>query len=176
MLVVDEAYVDFGAETAVSLVDQYPNLLVIQTFSKSRSLAGLRVGFAIGHEDLINALERVKNSFNSYPLGRADIVGAAAAIADKTYFEQCCTHIIKTRQHVSKQLSLLGFEVLPSKANFVFAKPTTISAKNLYLRLKKCGILVRYFAYPRIDNYLRITIGTDDEMQTFLQTVQKILT
>jgi histidinol-phosphate aminotransferase len=175
VVVVDEAYVDFGAETAISLVDQYPNLLVIQTFSKSRSLAGLRVGFAIGHADLIEALERIKNSFNSYPLGRADIVGAAAAIEDKAHFEHCCTKIIKTRQYVSEQLSLLGFEVLASKANFIFAKPSEISAKKLYLRLKECGILVRYFAYPRIDNYLRITIGTDDEMHTFLQTVQKIL-
>lgn len=175
VVVIDEAYVDFGAETAINLVDQYPNLLVIQTFSKSRSLAGLRVGFAVGHADLIEALERVKNSFNSYPLGRADIVGAAAAIEDQSHFQHCCSKIIKTRHHVSQQLNLLGFDVLDSSANFVFAKPTNIGAKTLYLRLKKCGILVRYFAYPRIDNYLRITIGTDDEMQKFLQTVQKIL-
>jgi len=175
VVVVDEAYIDFGAETAISLVDQYPNLLVIQTFSKSRSLAGLRVGFAIGQAELIEALERIKNSFNSYPLGRADIVGAAAAIEDKTHFDYCCGQIIQTRQYVSEQLRLLGFDVLDSKANFVFAKPSKIAAKTLYLRLKECGILVRYFAYPRIDNYLRITIGTDDEMQTFLQTLQKIL-
>jgi histidinol-phosphate aminotransferase len=175
MVVVDEAYVDFGAESAVKLINQYPNLLVVQTFSKSRSLAGLRVGFAMGHADLIEALERVKNSFNAYPLGRADIVGAAAAMRDKDYFEACCNKIIATRQTVTERLKALDFDVLPSCGNFLFVKPQGIAAKTLYLHLKEQGILVRYFAYPRINDYLRITIGTDADMQTFLHRVHTIL-
>jgi len=175
VVVVDEAYVDFGASTAISLINQYDNLLVIQTLSKSRSLAGLRVGFAVGNADLIAGLERVKNSFNSYPLGRMDIVGAAAAIKDKPYFQQTCGQIIETREFVTTKLEALGFQVLPSSANFVFAKPSGISAEDLYLKLKDQGVLVRYFAYPRINDYLRITIGTDDEMQTFLHKVVSII-
>ena len=175
VVVVDEAYVDFGAESAVALINQYKNLLVIQTFSKSRSLAGLRVGFAMGHPALIEGLERVKNSFNSYPLGRMDIAGAAAAIKDIEYFQQCCGRIINTRDWLSNQLTELGFEVLPSKANFVFAKPTGLTAEALYLALKEQGILVRYFAYPRIKDYLRITIGTDEEMRVFIQKLGEIL-
>ncbi len=174
-VVVDEAYVDFGAETAISLINQYDNLLVIQTFSKSRSLAGLRVGFAVGNSNLIEGLERVKNSFNSYPLGRMDIAGAAASIRDVSYFQQTCQQIALTREQVSSKLSEMGFEVLPSSANFIFAKPCGVSAESLYLSLKEQGVLVRYFAYPRISDYLRITIGTDDEMQTFLQKIEGIL-
>jgi len=131
-VVIDEAYVDFGTRTAISLVNEYPNLLVTQTFSKSRSLAGLRVGFAIGSVEMIEALERVKNSFNAYPLDRAAIAGAAASIKDRTHFQENCAKIIKTRERVSAELSDLGFTVLPSKANFVFAKPDK-NAEQLYL-------------------------------------------
>ncbi len=174
-VVIDEAYVDFGAETAITLINQYPNLLVTQTFSKARSLAGLRVGFAVGDADLIEALERVKNSFNSYPLDRAAIAGGAAAMQDKAHFEKNCAKIIATRERVSASLETLGFTVLPSKANFLFAKPKQHDAEKIYLRLKEQGVLVRYFNKPRIDDYLRITIGTDAEMELFLQKLSSIL-
>ena len=178
-VLIDEAYVDFGAETAINLINQYPNLLVVQTFSKARSLAGLRVGFAVGHADLIEALERVKNSFNAYPLDRAAIAGGAAAMADKDYFEECRNKIIVTRDRTLSKLNSLGFEVLPSKANFIFAKPNQEmmgkSAKELYLKLKEKGVLVRYFAKPRINEYLRITIGTDSEMDIFFEKLEVII-
>lgn len=174
VVVVDEAYVDFGAQTAIPLTAKYPNLLVVQTFSKSRSLAGLRVGFAVGHPHLIEALERVKNSFNSYPLGRMAIAGAAAAMRDKEYFTETCQQIITTRETTVQKLTELGFSVLPSAANFVFARPPAGNAEALYLALKQRGVLVRYFNKPRINEYLRITIGTDDEMQTFLQILAEL--
>lgn len=168
VVVVDEAYIDFGGASAILLTEKYPNLLVVQTFSKSRSLAGLRVGFAVGHADLINALERVKNSFNSYPLGRMAIAGAAAAMHDKPYFETVCSRIIATRMVTVQKLQGMGFSVLPSVANFVFARPPKGNAEEIYLRLKERGVLVRYFNKPRIKEYLRITIGTDEEMAEFL--------
>ncbi len=179
-VVVDEAYVDFGTRTAIALVNDYPNLLVTQTFSKSRSLAGLRVGFAIGSVEMIEALERVKNSFNAYPLDRAAIAGAAASIKDRAHFQESCFKIIKTRERVSAELSDLGFTVLPSKANFVFARPERFakpegSAEKLYLDLKENGVLVRYFNSPRIDGFLRITIGTDEEMDIFLGKLKDLL-
>jgi len=177
-VLIDEAYVDFGADTAIALINQYPNLLVVQTFSKARSLAGLRVGFAVGHADLIEALERVKNSFNAYPLDRAAIAGGSAAMDDKTYFEASCAKIIKTREQTAKSLSKLGFDVLPSKANFVFAKPNQSklgkTAEQLYQELKTAGVLVRYFNKPRISEYLRITIGTDAEMEHFFDKLADI--
>ncbi|MEB8431631.1 histidinol-phosphate transaminase [Cocleimonas sp. KMM 6892] len=173
-VVIDEAYVDFGARTAISLVNDYPNLLVTQTFSKSRSLAGLRVGFAIGSVEMIEALERVKNSFNAYPLDRAAIAGAAASIRDRAYFQESCSRIIKTRERVSDELSDLGFTVLPSKANFVFAKPEK-NAEQLYLDLKENGVLVRYFNAPRINGFLRITIGTDEDMDVFMGKLKQLL-
>jgi len=175
VVVIDEAYVDFGTDTAVPLIANYPNLLITQTFSKSRSLAGLRVGFALGHPDLMNGLERVKNSFNSYPLDRAAISGAAASMKDKEYFESICKKIIATRETTTSALKQMGFEVLPSKTNFVFAKSKQHDAEQLYLQLKERGILVRYFNAPRIDGFLRITIGTDKEMDTFLQTLSDLL-
>jgi histidinol-phosphate aminotransferase len=174
-VVIDEAYVDFGADTAITLVAKYPNLLVTQTFSKSRSLAGLRVGFAVGHPDLIDGLERVKNSFNSYPLSRVAIAGATAAIKDKAHFEMACQKIIGTRERVSLALKELDFTVLSSKTNFVFAKPNQVDAKKLYLDLKEQGLLVRYFSAPRIDGFLRITIGTNEEMDIFLQKVAELI-
>ncbi len=172
VVVIDEAYVDFGAETAIPLVKYYPNLLVVQTLSKSRSLAGLRAGFAVGHPELIEALERVKNSFNSYPLDRLAIVGATAAMQDRAYFAQLCQSIIKTRTTTITSLQDLGFQVLPSAANFVFTRPPAGNAETLYLALKEQGVLVRHFKKPRIQEYLRITIGTDEEMQILLSKLK----
>ena len=175
VVVIDEAYIDFGGDTATPLIQQYPNLLITQTFSKSRSLAGLRVGFAMGHPELIEGLERVKNSFNSYPLDRAAIAGATASINDKDYFNETCDKIIHTREKTSQALAQLGFNVLESKTNFVFAKPAKKDAQTLYAALKNKGILVRYFNAPRIDDYLRITIGTDEEMEQLIDTLKTLL-
>jgi len=159
------------------LIGDYPNLLVVQTLSKSRALAGLRVGFAVGNVTLIEALERIKNSFNPYPLGRIEQAGATAAIKDKAYFASCCEKIISTRQKTTDSLKSLGFEVLPSSANFVFAKPPNgPNAEELYLKLKEQGVLVRYFNKSRISNYLRISIGTDEEMDVFMGRLNLILT
>ncbi|MGV7208616.1 histidinol-phosphate transaminase [Oxalobacteraceae bacterium A2-2] len=163
VVVVDEAYVDFGAESAATLVDRYDNLLVIQTFSKSRSLAGLRVGFALGHADLIAGLERVKNSFNCYPLGQVALAGAVAAIEDRAYFERTRDAIVATRERLALELKSLGFDVLPSKANFVFARHPRHDGARLAAALRERAILVRHFKAPRIDQFLRISIGTDAE-------------
>lgn len=173
VVVVDEAYVDFGAESATQLVEQYPNLLVIQTFSKSRSLAGMRVGFAFGHPELIEALERVKNSFNSYPLDMLAQQTAIAAIADKEYFAACVQRIIDTRDWTTGQLQQLGFDVLPSHTNFVFASHPRAPAGELMPYLRDNKILVRHFTKPGIDNHLRITIGTPEEMQALVDCLQK---
>ncbi len=173
VVVIDEAYIDFGADTAVPLIEKYPNLLITQTFSKSRALAGLRVGFAMGHADLIEGLERVKNSFNPYPLDRAAIAGATASIKDKAYFDEARQKIIATREKTSAALKAMDFTVLTSKTNFIFAKPNKADAEKLYLDLKEQGILVRYFSAPRIDGFLRITIGTDDEMDVFLKKLNE---
>ena len=172
VVVIDEAYVDFGAESAIALVNKYPNLLVVQTFSKSRSLAGLRVGIAVGDKALIEGLERIKNSFHPYTLGRMDIAGAAAAMRDREHLQQTCGKVIATREHSAERLQALGFTVLPSKTNFLFARPPEGNAEQLYLGLKDAGILVRYFSKPRINEYLRITIGTDEEMAVFFEKVQ----
>lgn len=174
-VIIDEAYVDFGTETAVPLINDYPNLLVTQTFSKSRSLAGLRVGFALGQSDLIEGLERVKNSFNSYPLDRAAIAGATASIKDVDHFNTNREKIINTRERVSKALEEMDFTVLDSKTNFVFARPNQADAEKLYLALKEKGVLVRYFNAPRIAGFLRITIGTDDEMDVFLEKIAELV-
>jgi len=175
-VLVDEAYIDFGGDTAISLIERYDNLLVVQTLSKSRSLAGIRVGFAVGHEALIESLERVKNSFNSYPLGRIEQSGATAAINDVAHFEDCRHKIIHTRENTTAALVNIGFKVLPSSANFVFAKPPAgVSAESLYLELKEQGVLVRYFNKPRISEYLRITIGTDDEMDVLMTHLNLII-
>ncbi len=172
VVVIDEAYVDFGAESAIALVDKYPNLLVVQTFSKSRSLAGLRVGIAVGDKALIEGLKRIKNSFHPYTLGRMDIAGAAAAMSDREYFEQTRRKVMATREQSAEHLRALGFTVLPSRANFLFARPPEGNAEQLYLVLKESGILVRYFNKPRINEYLRITIGTDEEMAAFFEKVE----
>ncbi len=174
VVIVDEAYVDFGCESAVSLLDCYPNLLVVQTLSKSRSLAGVRVGFALGSAELIEGLERIKNSFNPYSIDRLAEVAAAAAIEDRAYFEQCCQRIITTRQWTVEKLQAQGFDVLPSKTNFIMAKPDRMGAAELFAKLREANILVRYFSKPRIEEYLRISIGTDAEMQALVTALENI--
>jgi histidinol-phosphate aminotransferase len=168
VVVVDEAYIDFGGETAISLVDRYPNLLVTQTLSKSRSLAGLRVGLAVGHPDLIEALERVKNSFNSYPLDRLAIVGAAAAFEDREYFDATCKAVIDSRDALVEQLKGKGFDVLPSAANFIFARHPQHDAAGLAAKLREQGVIVRHFKQERIAQFLRISIGTPEQNQALL--------
>ena len=172
VVLVDEAYVDFGAQSAVSLVNQYPNLMVVQTFSKSRALAGIRVGYAIAQPELIDGLERLKNSFNSYPIDRIALAGATAAVEDSEYLQEICDKTIATREWTVSELEKLGFEVLPSATNFVFVTHPKKDAETLYLSLKEQGILVRYFGKkPRIGEYLRITIGTDAEMQALIEAL-----
>lgn len=163
VVVVDEAYIDFGGETAITLVDRYPNLLVTQTLSKSRSLAGLRVGTAVGHPDLIEALERVKNSFNSYPLDRMANVGGAAAFEDREHFETTRNKVIESREALVEQLQGKGFEVLPSAANFIFARHPQHDAAALAARLREQGVIVRHFKQQRIAQFLRISIGTPEQ-------------
>lgn len=175
VVLVDEAYIDFGGETAITLVDRFDNLLVVQTLSKSRSLAGLRLGFAIGHEDLIDGLDRVKNSFNSYPVDRLAELAAIASINDKAHFDQTCAKIIATRNTMVEGLEALHFEVLDSAANFVFAKPTTHSANEVFQALRARNIIVRYFDKPRISEYLRISVGTDAEAKALLDALAQIL-
>jgi len=170
-VVVDEAYIDFGGETAISLVDRYDNLLVTQTLSKSRSLAGLRVGLAVGHPDLIEALERIKNSFNSYPLDRMAIVGAAAAFEDQAYFEETCRKVIDSREALVAQLTAKGFDVLPSAANFIFARHPQEDAAQLAARLREQGVIVRHFKQQRIAQFLRITIGTPEMNQALIDAL-----
>ncbi|WP_394561601.1 histidinol-phosphate transaminase [Aquipseudomonas alcaligenes] len=175
VVVVDEAYIDFGGETAIKLVDKYPNLLVTQTLSKSRSLAGLRVGIAVGHPDLIEALERIKNSFNSYPLDRMAIVGAAAAFEDEAYFRETCQLVIDSREQVIAALSGLGFEVLPSAANFIFARHPRKDAGELAAALREHGVIVRHFKQQRIAQFLRITIGNPEQNQALLDALAQVL-
>lgn len=174
VVVVDEAYIDFGGETAITLVDKYPNLLVSQTLSKARSLAGLRVGFAVGHPDLIEALNRVKNSFNSYPLDRLALAGAKAAYEDEAWFRKCCEGVISERERVTAALENLGFEVLPSKANFIFARHKEQSGEALARGLREQGIIVRHFNKPRISEFLRITIGTADQNDALISGLESL--
>ncbi|HDS1734970.1 histidinol-phosphate transaminase [Pseudomonas sp. BP8] len=171
VVVVDEAYIDFGGETAISLVDRYDNLLVTQTLSKSRSLAGLRVGLAVGHPDLIDALERIKNSFNSYPLDRMAIVGAAVAFEDREYFAATCRKVIDSREALVEQLQGKGFEVLPSAANFIFARHPQQDAAQLAARLREQGVIVRHFKQTRIAQFLRITVGTPEMNQALIDAL-----
>ena len=175
VVVVDEAYVDFGGETAIALVKTYPNLLVTQTLSKSRSLAGLRVGLAVGHPDLIEALERIKNSFNSYPLGRMAIVGAAAAFEDRAWFSQTCQAVIESREQLVGELTSLGFEVLPSAANFIFARHPDREGSALAALLRERAVIVRHFRSPRIEQFLRITIGTPEQNDALVSALKDIL-
>lgn len=172
VVVIDEAYVDFGAESAVKLVEKYDNLVVCQTTSKSRSLAGLRVGFAIAQPHLIVALEAVKNSFNSYPMDRFAIAAAVASFQDQAYFEAQCQKVIASREKLVTDLTSLGFKILPSHANFIFASHPQQDAGELAAALRERGIIVRYFNKPRINQYLRITIGTDDQNQRLVDTLK----
>jgi histidinol-phosphate aminotransferase len=171
VVVVDEAYIDFGGQTAIGLVDRYPNLLVTQTLSKSRSMAGLRVGLAVGHPDLIEALERIKNSFNSYPVDRLAVVGAAAAFDDRAYFEQTCQAVIDSREQLTAALQGKGFDVLPSAANFIFARHPAMDASEIAARLRAQGVLVRHFKQARIAQFLRITIGTPAQNQALIDAL-----
>ncbi|MCM2973431.1 histidinol-phosphate transaminase [Larsenimonas suaedae] len=175
VVLVDEAYIDFGGESAIPLIERYPNLLVTGTFSKSRSLAGLRIGFAIGPADLIDGLDRVKDSFNSYPLDSVAVAAGVASIKDDAYYRACCASVIATRERTTAALEACGIEVLPSSANFVFARPTTIEAGMLFDALRARGILVRYFNKPGLDQFLRISIGTDDEMDYLIDAVHAIV-
>ena len=174
VVVVDEAYIDFGGESAITLVDKYPNLLVSQTLSKARSLAGLRVGFAVGHPDLIEALNRVKNSFNSYPLDRLALAGAKAAYEDEAWFRKCCDGVISERERVTSALEGLGFEVLPSKANFIFARHKDQPGEVLAKSLREQGIIVRHFNKPRISEFLRITIGTVEQNDALIGALRSL--
>ena len=175
VIVIDEAYVDFGAESAVELISRYENLVVCQTTSKSRSLAGLRVGFAIAQAHLIAALEAVKNSFNSYPIDRFAIAAAVASFEDQDYFQEQCEKVIASREKLVANLTKLGFNVLPSKANFIFATHSLHDAAQLAEKLREQGIIVRYFNKPRINQFLRITIGTDEQNQRLVDTLKMLI-
>ena len=175
VVIVDEAYVDFGGESALPLLEKYENLLVVQTFSKSRAMAGMRIGFAFGNEKLIGYLKDAKFSFNSYTMNRPSLEMGVEAVKDDAYFKETCRKIMETRERVKEEMHSLGFSFPESSANFLFASHEKISAEELFLALKEAGIYVRYFKKPRIDNHLRITIGTDDEMDTFLQFVKKYI-
>lgn len=176
VVVVDEAYVDFGTESAVKLVNTYPNLLVTHTLSKSRSLAGLRVGYALGHKDLIEALIRVKDSFNSYPIDRFAEAGAVASFADEVYFKETNAKVIATRTALIQALRALDFEVLPSGANFIFAKHKTRGGAELSEKLRQKSIIIRHFSKPsRIANHLRITIGSDAQSKQLVSALSEIL-
>lgn len=177
VVVIDEAYIDFAAgevRSAVELVSEFTNLLVTQTLSKSRSLAGLRVGLAIGHADLIEGLERIKNSFHPYALDSLALAGATAAFKDKEYFETCCEKVISTRNQFTTSLLQLGFEVLPSSTNFVFVRHPQHQAKKLFDGLRERKIIVRYFDKPRLNQFLRISIGTDNEMQLCRDSLEEL--
>ncbi|MDR2838514.1 MAG: histidinol-phosphate transaminase [Azonexus sp.] len=174
VVVIDEAYIDFGGESAIPLTARHDNLLVVHTLSKSRSLAGLRVGYAIGHPDLIEALERVKNSFNSYPLDRLALVGAVAAIEDEDYFQAACQQVIASRERLTARLTTLGFAVLPSAANFIFARHPQHDADQLAQALRQRNIIVRHFKQPRIEQFLRITIGSEAECVALADALRDI--
>ncbi len=175
VVIIDEAYIEFGAESVVGLIGEYKNLLVVRTLSKSQSLAGIRAGFAIGDEALIDGLNRIKDSFNSYPINKLTSVAAAAALNDKEYYNDINNKIIKTRTWTTDKLTKLGFKVINSKTNFVFASHDKMHAKEIYSTLKENNILVRWFNNEKIDNYLRISIGTDDEMKKLINFLTSIL-
>lgn len=175
IVIVDEAYVDFGAKTALPLIEKYDNLLVVQTFSKSRSMAGMRIGFACGNEKLIKYLNDAKYSFNSYTMNLTSILAGVEAVRDEAYFRETCRKIIKTREWTKKELTELGFTFQDSMANFIFAAHETCPAKELYKALREEHIYVRYFDKERIDNHLRITIGTEEEMEKLIEFLKKYL-
>ncbi|WP_239427660.1 histidinol-phosphate transaminase [Snodgrassella communis] len=175
VVLVDEAYIDFGGESAIRLIDDYPNLLVAQTLSKSRSLAGMRIGLAMGHTDLIEGLERVKNSFNSYPLDRVAQAAAIAAFTDDDYFRITCAKVIENRIWLVAQLQRLEFEVLSSEANFVFARHSRKEAIQIAGFLRQHGVVVRHFQQERISNFLRISVGTQEQQQRLVMVLEQML-
>ncbi|EAQ99286.1 histidinol-phosphate transaminase [Congregibacter litoralis] len=176
LLVVDEAYIDFGGESAVPLLSEYDNLLVVQTLSKSRALAGLRIGMAFGSPALIEGLERIKDSFNSYPLGVAAQRAGTEAYRDSDWFRQSCNAVMANRQSLTDALVALGFEVLPSAANFVFVKHSAVSGRFIFDALREEGVIIRRWDKPRIEDYLRITIGTEEQCQRLVETLGQVLT
>ena len=173
VVLIDEAYVDFGAESCIPLLSKYDNLLIVRTLSKSYSLAGMRIGFGVGSKKLIDGMNRIKDSFNSYPIDSLAQVAAKAAIEDKLYFEETINKIINTRSRVIARLRSLGFEVLESKTNFLFISHPKKSAEELFKRLKENKILVRYFKKPRLDSFLRVTIGTDEQMDELIKVIKE---
>ena len=175
VVVIDEAYIDFGGETAISLINRYRNLLVIRTLSKSHALAGLRVGYAVGDPVLIEALERIKNSFNSYPLDRLAIVAAAAALDDRKYLEEIRNAVMSSRSKLVASLVGMGFNVLPSAANFIFARHPQFDAAELAAKLRERSVIVRHFKLPRIDQHLRITIGSDAQCLALIEALRTII-
>lgn len=175
VVIIDEAYVDFGGYSSVELTKKYENLLITGTFSKSRSLAGMRIGYAIGSKTLISVLEAVKNSYNSYTLNSVSMAAGTAAIKDRAYFESTVSKVIATRQRVAEELRALGFTVLNSQTNFLFATHNAINIKDYFEWLKAQKVFIRYFNLPRINNYVRITIGTDDEMNIFLNKTKEYI-
>ncbi len=175
IVIVDEAYVDFGAESALGLVDQYENLLVVQTFSKSRSMAGMRIGFAVGSPTLIKYLNDVKYSFNSYTMNQTSLKCGVEAVRDRAYFHETTEKIIRTREHAKEVLGQMGFTFPDSKANFLFISHPEYSARDLFEALKKEDIYVRYFSLPRISEYLRVTIGTDEQMEAFYAFLRRYM-
>ncbi len=175
VVIIDEAYVDFGGTSSIPLIDKYENLLVTGTFSKSRSLAGLRIGFAIGSKALIDVMEAVKNSYNSYTVDSLSIEMGAASIEDDEYFKSTCKKVIKTRKRVTLELEKLGFDVLDSQTNFIFVTHNKHNMKSLFEYLKTQKVFIRYFSLPRIENYVRITIGTNEEMNIFLEKTKEFI-
>jgi histidinol-phosphate aminotransferase len=175
IVIVDEAYIDFGGESALSLINEYENLLVVQTFSKSRSMAGMRIGYAIGNKELIKAMNDVKYSFNSYTMNQFALKIGIEALKDKKYFEDTLQKIVMTRENSKIELAKRGFLLTDSKANFLFAKHEKYQAKDIFEYLRSKNIYVRYFNKPRIDNYLRITIGTDEQMEKLYEALDEYI-
>lgn len=175
VVIIDEAYVDFGAHSCLPLIEKYENLLIVQTFSKSRSMAGMRIGFAIGSKKLIGYLNDAKFSFNSYTMNATSIAAGVASVADEPYFKATVDKVMETREWTKKELHRLGFEVLDSKTNFVFAKHENVSGKELFEALRKNNIYVRHWDKPRIGEYLRISIGTDEEMKQLIDFLREYI-